>query len=234
MVNIRLRAARARAARARARRGESADKSRASELAVAQSSPDMVFPSPISGFHLLLYDTVPVLIPSCAINTVVQPRSPKSRIEALSSRTAQCGCGGGEVDSTTLIRRSDEPGHRARPPSPATERGVAPCHVSAASAQRAPSSACAILRGSAASASQLRAPPAGGGLSLPGRARQLQISASQPALRYTQAVVRPAHSASPWITQPASPSINARVASTAFSYVCMSRLSTLRTMRART
>ena len=207
----------------------------------------MVFPSPISPAFICFYTIQFPFSVVRQICTVVQPRSPKSRIEVLSSRTAQCGCGSGEVDSTTLIRRSDEPGHRARPPSPATEpghrarppspateRGVAPCHVSAASAQRAPSSACAILRGSAASASQLRAPPAGGGLSLPGRARQLQISASQPALRYTQAVVRPAHSASPWITQPASPSINARVASTAFSYVCISRLSTLRTMRART
>ena len=61
MVNIRLRhksRARARAPRRPARRGESADKSRAQlpcpELAVAQSSPDMVIPSPISGFHLLL------------------------------------------------------------------------------------------------------------------------------------------------------------------------------------
>ena len=83
----------------------------------------MVFPSPISPAFICFYTIQFPFSVVRQICTVVQPRSPKSRIEVLSSRTAQCGCGGGEVDSTTLIRRSDEPGHRARPPSPATEPG---------------------------------------------------------------------------------------------------------------
>ena len=110
----------------------------------------MVFPSPISPAFICFYTIQFPFSVVRQICTVVQPRSPKSRIEVLSSRTAQCGCGAAAVverwtrqlSSAAVTSPATEPGHRARPPSAALRRAtLAQRQRSGRHRPRAPSSA---------------------------------------------------------------------------------------------